>query len=733
MVNITELRQFFDYHPVFDEHPQFLVDEIKAAASAYIHWKDLEEIQRTYQFALEAHGEGKRLSGESYIVHPLLATLYLMPLKPDLPTIQTCILHDVLEDTEVTYDEMVEKFGNEVAELCEGLVKVSNIKYRGEQRQIETLKKTFLAMGKDLRVIFIKLVDRMHNIQTLHYHPKEEKRHRIAEETLQIYVPIAKRLGLYHYQQFLENGAFRNLHPKEFDTIMQYLDKRFVNQENAIEEGIKKIQTLLSVDHVPFFVVTGRLKSPYRIREKMHNKYNSMDFGNINDMIAFRIVTQTVGDCYNILWVIHHHFTPLIKKIKDYIAMPKFNEYRSLHTTVLGLYDFPVEIQIRTKEMDEIADWGVAAHFAYAENKGSTSVNDRQAIWIKKLQDLVVDYTTNEDKEWFKDELNIELLDRNIFVYTQKWDIIELPEWSTVLDFAFRIHTDLWLKFQNGFVNGGIVPLSYKLKTWDIVLISAFKNKRSASGNWFEYLHTPSAKSKLTKFLKNKEKQHLTERSLKTLDEKLKEYKLPPLYSKWDLITKEYKWENFDRVLMQLLDKQIGYNTFIKKFYKDQMPTEEAKPQPTKTVTMPINEVVVDGGMRIAYILCPECTPTIDDVIIARSGKDGLKIHAVNCIAITSVAPERLLEAHWMGTDTTTYSCDLILQCLDSPWVLLDVLHIFTTLSFNISKIHSESLAWWMQYVYITLTTNHPSKISYLLKELKKRNRIIKSIKKHIY
>lgn len=732
-MKITELKQFFDYHPVFDEHPQFLVDEIKAAASGYIHWKDLEEIQRTYEFAFKAHGEGKRLSWEPYIVHPLQATMYLMDLKPDLPTIQACILHDVLEDTEVTYDEMVAEFGNEVADLCEGLVKVSKIKYRGEERQIETLKKTFLAMGKDLRVIFIKLVDRIHNIQTLHYHPKEEKRHRIAEETLQIYVPIAKRLWLYHYQQFLENWAFRNLHTKEFEQIMDYLDKRFLNQNDVIQDGIKKIQTLLSVDHIPFYAVTWRFKSPYRIWEKMHHKYNSVDFSNINDIIAFRVVTQSVGDCYNILWVMHHNFTPMIKKIKDYIAVPKFNEYKSLHTTVLWLYDFPVEIQIRTKDMDEVAEWWVAAHFAYAEKKWSTSVNDRQATWIKKLQELVATYTNNEDKEWFKNELNIELLDRNIFVYTQKWDIVELPEWSTVLDFAFRIHSDLGLKFQSWLVNWGIVPLSYKLKTGDIVVINAFKNKRSASGNWFEYLHTPSAKAKLTKFLKNKERQQLVERSLKYLEEKLKEFKLPPLYSKNDLITKEYKWENFDRMLLQLLDRQMWYITFIKKFYKAQMPADETKSTVKQVAVSQKSEVIVDGGLRLEYILCPECKPTSENKIIARSWKDGLKIHRMSCIALRSVNFEKLLEAHWHGDEMPLYECDLTLQCIDAPGVLMDILHVFTTLSFNIHRIHSESLAWWAQHVYITLVTQNPSKINYLLVELKKRNDIIKTIKKSIH
>lgn len=732
-MDILELQEFFDYQPVFDKHPQFLVDEIVAKASAYIQWKEIALIQKTYEFALQAHGVGERLSGEPYIVHPLQATMFLMALKPDMATIQACILHDVLEDTDVTYDELADVFWQEVATLCEWLVKVSKIKYRWEERQIETLKKTFLAMWKDLRVIFIKIVDRIHNIQTLHYHPKEEKRRRIAEETLQIYVPVAKRLWLYHYQELLENGAFRNMYHKEFTTIMQYLQKNFQNQTDIISTGIRKLQDLLSKEHVPFYAVKGRLKSPYRIWEKMHHKYKSMDFGNINDMIAFRIITKTVGDCYNILWVIHNPYTPLIKRIKDYIAVPKFNDYKSLHTTVLWLYDFPVEIQIRTQDMDEIAEWWVAAHFAYAENKWAISVNDRQAIWIKKLQDLVVAYQTGDNKEWFKNELNIELLDRNIFVYTQKWDVIELPEWSTVLDFAFRIHSDLWLKFQSALVNWDIVPISYKVKTWDIVVINAFKNKRSASGNWFEYLHTPSAKGKLTKYLKNKEREQLVKKSIKQLDEKLKEYKLPPLYSKKDIIAKQYKWENFDRLMLQLLDRQRWYITFLRKIYKEEFPEQERKSATKKTIISEKKEVIVDWGLRLWYFLCPECRPHYPNRIIARSWKDGLKIHSIDCKAIASIAPEKFLEAHWDDQDIARYTCNIVLHCQDKPGVLLDVFNIFTTLSLNIVKIHSEPYNDTSQRVYIESDTSHPSKLSYLLYELKKRVDTIKIVKKEIY
>jgi GTP diphosphokinase / guanosine-3',5'-bis(diphosphate) 3'-diphosphatase len=735
-MDLSNLQEFFDYKPTFAIQPQHLVDDIIARAAKYLPAKDLPQIQHTYEFSRAAHGDGLRLSGEPYIVHPLQATIFLMDLKPDLATIQTCILHDVLEDTEITYPEIEKEFGSEVAELCEWLVKVSKIKYRGEERQIETLKKTFLAMGKDLRVIFVKLVDRIHNIQTLHYHPKPEKQRRIAEETLEIYVPIAKRLWLYHYQQLLENGAFRILYPKEFTLIMQYLDKQISRKSDLIQEGVEKLQQLLDQQLIEYCSIRWRIKSPYRMREKMRNKYKSMDFGNITDLIAFRIVTKTVGECYNVLWYIHHSYTPVIKKIKDYIAVPKFNEYRSLHTTILWLYDFPVEVQIRTQEMEDIAEWGVAAHFAYAEKKWSVSVGERQAQWIKKLQELVSSYTANDDKEWFRNELNIELLEASIFVYTQKWDVVELPENSTVLDFAFRIHSDIGLKFNNALVNGSITNIGYKLKTGDIVYISTYKNKWTASGNRFEYLHTPSAKAKLTKFLKHKEKEQLVEQSMAVLQEKLKEHKLPLLHTKHDRISQTYKGEKFDRLLLQLMDRQMWYIALIKKVYKDILP--ESLKQPIRTKTMPQvisavrDDIVLDGVMRLGYFLCPECQPKPWDAIIARSWKDGIKIHRVSCYGVSSVSPWRLIEAHRWDQDVARYTLMLKLQCADKPGILFDILHIFTTLSLNISHINSENHTATTQYVTILADTSHPSKLHFLLQELKKLGQYVKLMKKEI-
>jgi GTP pyrophosphokinase len=443
MEDIRAFEEFFDYQPVFTSDPVDILEGILVQARKYLTPSDIEAIKRAYFFTRDAHQGVNRKSGEAYIVHPLKATEFLMQIKPDAVSIQACILHDVIEDTHYTYDDIEQRFGKEIAEICEGLVKVSKIRYKGEDRDLETIKKTFLAMAKDLRVIFIKLADRIHNIQTLQYHPEEAKRIKIAQETLKIYAPVAKRLGLYTYQLYLENGAFKVLYPDRFEKIMGYITKYFGGGEKFIDKGVKTLTTILRKEGLSNFTVQGRIKSPFRIFEKMEKKYHTEDVSMIMDLLAFRVLTETVSDCYMILGIIHKYYTPLIKKIKDYIAVPKFNGYKSIHTTILGMFRFPIEIQIRTLVMNEIAEYGIAAHYAYAEHNSSVAASSIQAQWIKRLQTIVSEYTESSNKERFRNALSIEILDKAIFVYTPKGDIKELPQGSSVLDFAFSIHSEI--------------------------------------------------------------------------------------------------------------------------------------------------------------------------------------------------------------------------------------------------------------------------------------------------
>ncbi|MCF7834998.1 RelA/SpoT family protein [Candidatus Gracilibacteria bacterium] len=737
-MDIKEIDSFFDYKPIYDEDPQFIVDDIIYVASKYLAIEKLELIQKAYDFAKSAHAGEKRLSGEPYLIHPLKATQFLMEIKPDISSIQACIMHDIIEDTSISYEEIKEEFGNEVADLCEGLVKVSKIKYKGEDRHLETLKKTFLAMAKDLRVIFIKLADRIHNIQTLQYHPNIEKRIKIAEETLKIYVPVAKRLGLYHYQLYLENGSFMVLQPDEFDRILNYLKKYFGEGEKYTERGIKLITNMLKKEGISDFEVKGRIKSPYRVYEKLEKKYNTSDLSSVMDFIAYRVITKSVGDCYMVLGIIHKNYTPLIKKIKDYIAVPKFNGYKSIHTTILGMFRFPVEIQIRTYEMDDVAEFGVAAHFAYSEKNASVSVSQQQSQWIKRLQRIVDAYKSSDEKELFKDELNIEVLQKGIFIYTPGGDVIELPGGATVLDFAFNVHSEIGLKFKNALVNREIKPISYVPNNGDIIHINVFKNKYSANKHWLEFLHTPTAKTQLMRYLRSQDKKERLDKSIHDFNKILKDFGLANYDSDKDKIVKFFDRHEIERRLLLAFEKKDSYGNIIKVVYpevfasRERSRTQKNKIEKHETKKPDYIPVVVDNNKFINCTICAECKPNIGDKIISKSSKYGIKIHTMNCKALRTVSFVNLLEAHWDGEKAQEYNFLLKIKMLDKYMGILDIMSAYSQLNFPISQMTTKNSEDGTSILIIQSIISNPAKIGYLLKDLKNYTGSIDILRKKI-
>ena len=677
-MDIRQIDTFFDYKPVIDKDPQFIVDNIIFSAKKYLSEDKIKQIQKAYEFASVAHQWQFRLSWEAYIIHPLRATEFLMEIKPDLESIQSCILHDVIEDTPITYEQLKSEFWREVADICEWLVKVSKIKYKWEERQLETLKKTFLAMAKDLRVIFIKLADRVHNVQTLQYHPNPEKRIKIAEETLKVFVPIAKRLGLYYYQLYLENWSFKVLNPNEFDRILTYLKKYFWEWEKYTEKWIKTLTTLLYKEWITNFEVKWRIKSPYRVYEKLQKKYNTTDLSSVMDFIAYRIITKSVGDCYMVLGIIHKHYTPLIKKIKDYIAVSKFNGYKSIHTTVLWMFRFPVEIQIRTYEMDDVAEFWVAAHFAYSEQNSSVSVSQQQSEWIKRLQRIVDAYKTSDEKESFKDELNIEVLQKWVFIYTPQWDVIELPGWATVLDFAFNIHSEIWLRFKNALVNWEIKPISYVPNNWDVIHINTFKNRYSANKHWLEFLRTPIAKTQLLRFIRLQEKKERLEVTIESFNKTLKDLWLPLYKSDKDAIHKIIDDGEMEKRLLLVFEKKDTFHSIIKLVYPDVFASNkmsEAKIQ-NKKPGKSVLQAIVDNNKLLNCTFCPECMPSINDKIIAKSSKFWMKIHKMECKALKTVSFDNLLEAHREHQDNNEYKFLLKIKLINKyMWISNNLLY----------------------------------------------------------
>jgi guanosine-3',5'-bis(diphosphate) 3'-pyrophosphohydrolase len=719
---------------------QVLIKSILSSAQKYLSKEELSHIHHTYEYAAKAHTGQKRLSGEDYITHPLRATQILMTLKPDCATIQACILHDVIEDTPITYDDIVREFGTEVARLCEWLVKVAKVRYQGEDRQIETLKKTFLAMADDLRVIFIKLADRIHNIQTLHFHPNEEKKTRIANETMKIYVPICKKLWLYQFQLYLENGAFKILHAREYGLVMAFLRKKYTQSDKYITRGITRLHKLLHQGGMQGYTITGRTKSPYRIYEKLIKKYQTLDFSKVLDVIAFRIIARSVPDCYNALGIIHAHFNPLINKIKDYISIPKANNYQSLHTTILGMYPFPVEIQIRTKSMNDVAEFGVAAHYAYKNDSiQNKSLTERQAQRLVSLQDSVHKHQQNE-KQQFKEKISIELLDNNIFVYTPKWEVIELPKWSTVLDFAFRVHTDVGLRFNNATVNGIIKPIGHLLQSWDVINVNTFKHRYTATRYWIDYLHMPTAKAKLARFLKQQEKDIYITKWTELLNAKLVKYDLPLLYNDKDKIQKHYG-TGLEHLLMQLASKATTSMTILKEVYgisweKNVTPIKKEDTKTTKSKLW--TRIIVDNQPFLQYELCPLCMPKPGERVIARSGKDGIKIHTLSCKALATVSYDKLIKAyrvsdHSEEKTTTDYHFSLSLVIPSHGSNLIWLMTVFQELWVQIDSVKIDKVATTGNYhISVESLYENPSKIAYILNYLDKHYPHIISMKKEI-
>lgn len=738
-MNFDKLEKFFNYKEIYQKDLDKILSNVLDIGKTYLNDESITLIKKTYEYANKAHWNIKRLSWEPYISHPLKVTETLMDIKPDLPSIQAALLHDVIEDTEYTYEDIKKEFGDEVAQLCEWLVKVSKIKYKWEDRQLETLKKTFLAMAEDLRVIFIKLADRIHNIQTLDHHPQINKRIKIAEETMKIYVPIAKRLWLYSYQILLENWCFKILNPDKFDFVMKQYRKFFTTGSHKYSERWTRMLTkLLEKEGFSDFSVKWRIKSPFRVFQKMTQKYKSWDFNKVMDLLAFRIITKDITDCYYILWVIHKHYTPLIKKIKDYIALPKFNWYKSIHTTVLWMFNFPTEIQIRTKEMDGVAEYWVAAHFAYSERNKPAMVNFKQSQWIKSLQDLVNAYTSTEQKEDFKDKLKLELLNESTFLYTPKGDVIELPRWSTVLDFAFNIHTDIGLRFKNAIVNGNIVNINSVPNTWDIIEIQVYRNKYTANKHWLDFLNNPSAKGRLTRFLRQQQRETLLSNSTEKLNVHLKELKLPLLGAKEDKISKVMDKNVLESKLLEALDHRITYKNIIKSVYPKIVSqfTEKNNPIPNskfvKKDSESITNVIVDNEKIFNYILCPECKPHVWDKIIAKVAKENIKIHTMNCVWLKTSSFGKLLNAHWEGWEKNQYRIKLDIA-IDPSINIIDILKLFSDLQVELTQFSTKVTHNERRIISIEAEFISPSKIEYVINNLKKFGTFVEVIRKKIF
>ncbi len=478
-------------------------------------------IRRAYDFAAKAHERQKRKSGAPYITHPLSTALRLAEMRLDTATIAAALLHDVCEDTSCTAKDLAKTFGDEIAFLVEGVTKLDKIRYRGTERSAESLRKMFLAVAEDVRIVLIKLVDRLHNMETLSHIPPEKQK-RIALETLEIYAPLAYRLGIGELKGQLEDLAFPYVYPKEYEWVVRMMKDHDDRRRYYMENLSPLVTQELARERIPFESVHTRTKHLYSLYKKLL-KYD-MDITKVYDLAALRVIVETVEHCYAALGVIHKLWKPVPGLVKDYIALPKPNGYRSLHTTVFGPEGHTVECQIRTRDMHEEAENGIAAHWAYSEWKGDTSYRRREAsfaprkelVWIQQLREWQKEFKKPEE---FLEALKIDFFKNRIFVLTPKGDVLDLPEGATPVDFAYQVHTDIGRVAAGARVNNKMVPLDFQLRNGDVVEILIQKNKKPSS-DWLHFVRSAHARKKILAFFRKERegKSLVTKRRGETAD-----------------------------------------------------------------------------------------------------------------------------------------------------------------------------------------------------------------------
>ncbi len=651
-----------------------------------------QKILKAYEYAKEAHHWQSRLSWEPYLIHPVEATGILLELNPDLDTIKACLLHDVIEDTPKTAQDIENIFWKDIRFLCEWMEKLGKVRYNWEDRSIWSLRKMFVAMAEDLRVIFIKLSDRVHNMQTLKFHPKKEKRIRIAEETLNIYAPIADRLGLHFIKNTLEEECFKILEPKEYRQLKQDLKKLDESKKIFKTTAKAEIEKLLRQENIEF-KMDFRIKSIYSIYKKMKRK-KLTDIKDLHDVYWIRIVAKDIWECYRILWMIHNKWSPIPRKFKDYIALPKPNWYKSLHTTIIWLLrkfsKQPTEIQIRTGQMHKQADIWVAAHFEYKE-KGSKIAQDID--WVKDLKEMTENL--NENKE-FVDNLKIDIFKNRIFVLSPKWDNFGLPAGSTPIDFAYELHTDLWNHIFLAKVNWKTIPLDKELHNGDVVEVIIDKNKKP-NPFWLSFVKTNKAKNRIKAFLNLEHQEEYIEKWKDILNTYLEKCNLAVLDKDFSILKvvewKENNIEDRNNILERIGNLSIAPQTIVKKIFKINEKVRK------KTIWVKSSEkqekeiIIIWEDENLKFVKCKICKPKVPDKIVAYiSQKATISIHKRSCYILKDWTKDRFLSAYfkWFKEEKIRFKIELIFK--DKLWVLKDLSNIIFTMWFDTLEINSKNL-----------------------------------------
>ncbi len=671
-----------------------LLDQLIEKIRVYNPQADATLIRRAYDYSARMHGGQKRRSGEPFVTHPLNVALIIADFKLDLPSVITGLLHDVVEDTHASLPEVQSEFGPEVARLVDGVTKVSKITLLSrEEKQAENFRKMIIAMAHDIRVVLIKLADRLHNMRTLNHLP-HDRQEEIARETLDIYAPIAHRLGIYWLKSELEDAAFRYLNSAAYATLKAYVAKTRAERESYIRTVIDILSRRLAEAGVKA-EITGRPKHFYSIHTKMQQE--RLNFDEIYDLVAFRIIVGTVRECYEALGVVHANWKPIPGRFKDYIALPKANMYQSLHTTMIGPRGQRMEVQIRTREMHEVAEQGIAAHWSYKE--GGAEIRDTQRFaWLRRL----IEWQQNlKDPQEFLSTVKDDLFPEEVFVFTPKGDLLDFPQGATVIDFAYRIHSQVGQHLAGARVNGRMVPLRYQLKSGDTVEVITAE-RQTPGKDWANYVVTARAKSRIRQWLRQQQAERSREMGIALLDRELGPLGLTVAQMKtknrFEPALKEFSQRDTDGLLAavgygivtptQLLAKALTPEEL--KLYRAEKAPAPAQGEKERTSrdgrSGGSNAVIVSGigDMLVRFARC--CNPLPGEAITGFITRGhGVTVHLAGCPIALATDPQRRVPVAWKAGEETLRPIELEVLCVDQPGLLAAMTKAIASAGVNIT------------------------------------------------
>lgn len=706
--------------PTSIKYDDITFNEVMEAVSVYIEDEEqLATIKKAYEFAALKHAGQLRKSGEAYIIHPLNVALILCKIGADYETISAALMHDVLEDCDCSVSEMEDKFGVNITRLVTGVTRLSRINFSTENEYlIDYYKKIIVGMSEDVRVIIIKLADCLHNMRTL-WALSEERQRAKAHETLDIFAPIAHHLGIHKIKSELEDLSLRYLKPDVFYDIAEKLNKTKLERDKTVFDMQKEVSELLDEHHINH-EIKGRAKSIYSI-------YNKLDkgkkFSDIYDLLALRILVNTEQECYLALGIIHSKFRPLPKRFKDYIAMPKPNMYQSLHTTVFGIDGYLFEIQIRTYDMDEVAENGIASHWAYKERSGPVKVDilnktEQKLQFFKSIIDLSKDKMSNEE---FVNSVKDEVLNNSIYCFTPKGDVIELPIGSTPLDFAYKIHTRVGETTIGAIVNNNIVPLDYELKNNDIVKINTNKSS-TPSKEWINIVKTTQARNKIKSFFTKNEREVYIERGKDSIEKELRKRKIPfsDFFTDENIkkICEDINAVDLDEIYLMAGNGRVPVNSIINIIDKTH---EVLVPKNIKVTSNNTDaDIIVTGIDKIKVNLANCCNPVYGDEIIGYITKgNGIRVHRINCHNL-DMLEDRTLEVRWGSNSNKRYLATLLIYTNNKDNHMLDLMQSISMLNVSVDEIKT-----------ISRVDNNLYEVSCYVTGLEQLNKVILTLNKN--